>query len=61
MWVILSLLIIFPRFAIRSRRFIDAYAHGLNGRQAAWEARKYHIHRTIPDSVLEDLDKANIV
>ena len=26
------------KFAIRSRRFIDAYDRGLDGKQAAWAA-----------------------
>ena len=33
-----------PRFANRSHRFMDAYARGLNGQQAAWAARKYKGH-----------------
>jgi hypothetical protein len=48
------------RFAARSRRFTDAYARGLNGRQAAWAAQRYRGHRVIPDSILEELDEANI-
>ncbi|OAX30912.1 hypothetical protein K503DRAFT_704628, partial [Rhizopogon vinicolor AM-OR11-026] len=34
------------RFAIRSRRFIDAYRKGLNGMQAAWAIKKYCDHIT---------------
>jgi hypothetical protein len=36
------------KFATGSRRFMDAYDRGLNGRQlrqAAWAARKYRGHR----------------
>jgi hypothetical protein len=35
-------------YANRSFRFIDAYAQGLNGSQAAWANRRYHGHRTLP-------------
>jgi hypothetical protein len=35
------------KFATRSRRFMDAYERGLNGRQAAWAARKYKGHRVL--------------
>src|SRR6266540_1544157 len=49
------------KFATRSRRFMDAYARGLNGRQAAWAARKYRGHRVLPEGILEELDKEHIV
>jgi hypothetical protein len=49
------------KFATRSRRFMDAYARGLNGRQAAWAARKYRGHRVLPEGILEELDKKHIV
>ena len=49
------------KFATRSRRFMDAYARGLNGRQAAWAARKYRGHRVLPECILEELDRKNIV
>jgi hypothetical protein len=39
---------------------MDAYRKGLNGKQAAWAAKKYRGHRVIPDSILQDLEKANI-
>jgi len=48
-------------FATRSTRFMDAYRRGLNGRQAAWAARKYRGHRMIPETIMDDLDKAGIV
>ena len=41
-------------------RFGNAYRHGLDGSQAAWAAKKYHGHRTIPDAIMEELDKAGI-
>ncbi|KAG2034778.1 hypothetical protein BDR03DRAFT_869437, partial [Suillus americanus] len=46
------------RFAMRSRRFMDVYRKGVNGKQAAWAAKKY---RVLPDSILTELDEANIV
>ncbi|RDB25331.1 hypothetical protein Hypma_007565 [Hypsizygus marmoreus] len=48
------------RFANRSRQFMDAYDKGLNGRQAAWAARKYRGHRVLPESIMNDLEKANV-
>ncbi|KAF9220975.1 hypothetical protein BS17DRAFT_738620, partial [Gyrodon lividus] len=44
------------RFAIRMRRFIDAYHKGLNGAQAAWAGRKYRGHRVLPSMLMADLD-----
>ncbi|KAH7928301.1 hypothetical protein BV22DRAFT_1005279, partial [Leucogyrophana mollusca] len=41
----------------RSRRFIDAYQKGLNGKQAAWAVKKYRGHRVLPDSILCDFDE----
>jgi hypothetical protein len=49
------------KFANKSRRFIDAYQKGLNGRQAAWAARKYQSHRVLPPGFMEDLEKEGIV
>ncbi|KAJ7609122.1 hypothetical protein FB45DRAFT_762720 [Roridomyces roridus] len=49
------------RFGNRALKFVDAYSMGLNGRQAAWASRKYHGHRVLPMSILEELDNANIV
>ena len=45
------------RFARRSGRFIDAYRCGLDGKWAAWAARKYRSHRVLPESLMMDLDK----
>ena len=44
------------RFGNRACRFIDAYSKGLNGSQAAWAARKYHGHRVLPLSLMDDLE-----
>jgi hypothetical protein len=49
------------RFATRSRRFMDAYEKGLNGKQAAWASRKYRGHRVLPNNILDELDKANVI
>lgn len=46
------------RFAARSSRFMDAYSKGLTGRQAAWASRKYRGHRVLPDSIMDELEKA---
>jgi hypothetical protein len=47
-------------YARRSRRFIDAYAHGLNGKQAAWASHKYRGHRALPETLMDDLLKAKV-
>ncbi|KAG2036986.1 hypothetical protein BDR03DRAFT_864797 [Suillus americanus] len=44
----------------RSLRFLDAYRRGLSGKQAAWANRKYRGHRTLPDSILRELDDEQI-
>ena len=49
------------KFATRSRRFMDAYDRGLNGRQAAWAARKYRGHRVLPQNILDELEKGGVV
>ncbi|KAF7327022.1 hypothetical protein MKEN_00277100 [Mycena kentingensis (nom. inval.)] len=49
------------RFVNRSHKFADAYYHKrLTGPEAAWAARKYHGHRTLPASVLAELEAAQI-
>jgi hypothetical protein len=48
------------RFSTRSLRFMDAYQKGLTGSQAAWASRRYRGHRMLPDSILEELECANI-
>ena len=45
----------------RALRFMDAYDQGLNGRQAAWAARKYRGHRVLPVSIMDELEKAGVV
>jgi hypothetical protein len=40
---------------------MDAYAKGLDGKQAAWAAKKYHGHRVLPDSILCEFDKAHAI
>ncbi|KAG6918730.1 hypothetical protein DXG01_012215 [Tephrocybe rancida] len=46
--------------SILSCRFEDAYARGLNGKQAAWAARKYRGHRVLPETILDKLEAADI-
>jgi len=48
------------KFAMRSRRFMDAYHKGLDGKQAAWAAKKYRGHHVLPTTLMEDLDKAKL-
>ncbi|TEB12149.1 hypothetical protein FA13DRAFT_1609042, partial [Coprinellus micaceus] len=43
------------RFARRSRRFLDAYHQGLTGKQAVWACKKYRGHRTLPQSIMDEL------
>ncbi|KIJ31065.1 hypothetical protein M422DRAFT_186398 [Sphaerobolus stellatus SS14] len=44
------------RYANRSAKFMDAYAKGLNGAQAAWAARKYRGHPVLPENILQELE-----
>jgi hypothetical protein len=44
----------------RSWRFIDAYTKGLDGKQAAWAAKKYKGHRVLPPGIMRDLDDATL-
>ena len=53
-------LLMMRKFATRSRRFMDAYERGLDGKQAAWAARKYRGHRVLPESILDELEKEEI-
>ncbi|KAF8231795.1 hypothetical protein L208DRAFT_1467215, partial [Tricholoma matsutake] len=48
------------RYAWCSRRFMDAYYHGLDGKQATWVSRKYCGHRSLPPMLMDDLLKAKI-
>jgi hypothetical protein len=41
---------------MRACRFIDAYAKGLQGKGAAWAAKKYHGHCVLPESILREFD-----
>ncbi|KAH9923306.1 hypothetical protein B0H21DRAFT_701256 [Amylocystis lapponica] len=50
----------YDSYAMRSRRFMDAYRRGLDGKQAAWAARKYHGHRVLPNSILQELSRAGV-
>lgn len=47
------------RFATRARRFIDAYAQGLDGKEAVWATKKYRGHRVLPNNILQELDGRN--
>ena len=39
---------------------MDAYAKGLNGQQAAWAVWKYHGHRVLPETLMDELEKAQL-
>ncbi|KAF8232914.1 hypothetical protein L208DRAFT_1396663 [Tricholoma matsutake] len=47
-------------FANHSLRFMDAYAKGLNGQQAAWAVWKYCGHCILPETLMDDLEKAQL-
>ncbi|THU86458.1 hypothetical protein K435DRAFT_683591 [Dendrothele bispora CBS 962.96] len=46
-------------FARRAWKFLDGYRQGLDGKQAAWAAKKYRGHRCLPDSILEQYGQWN--
>ncbi|KAK7041116.1 hypothetical protein R3P38DRAFT_2413892, partial [Favolaschia claudopus] len=46
-----------PRMSAPTRRFMDAYHRGLDGKWAAW-AGKYHGHRVLPESLMIELEAA---
>ena len=49
------------KFATHSHCFMDAYDCGLNGRQAAWAARKHQGHRVLLPNIFEELGKEGVV
>ncbi|KAF9030406.1 hypothetical protein BJ165DRAFT_1358864 [Panaeolus papilionaceus] len=48
------------RFATHSLCFMDACCKGLSATQLAWAMKKYHGHCTIPETILQELEKAGI-
>ncbi|OAX44335.1 hypothetical protein K503DRAFT_852746 [Rhizopogon vinicolor AM-OR11-026] len=48
------------KYARRSRVFMNTCQKGLAGKQAAWATKKYHGHRVLPDSILAELEEAEI-
>ncbi|KAJ7434373.1 hypothetical protein B0H11DRAFT_1715685, partial [Mycena galericulata] len=48
-------------FCNRSLRYNDAYAKGLNGREAAYATQLFRSHRTIPNDYLEDFEKSGAI
>lgn len=46
------------RFANQSYQFMNAYECESNGTQAVWAATKYRVHRVLPESTMDDLEKA---
>ncbi|THU81889.1 hypothetical protein K435DRAFT_692679, partial [Dendrothele bispora CBS 962.96] len=51
-------LICIRRFCNRALRYTDAYEKGLNGREAAYAAKRYRGHRAIPKDYLKDFEKS---
>ena len=45
-------------FAMQACQFIDAYAKGLQGKGAAWAAKKYRSHRVLPEFILKEFEDA---
>ncbi|KAF8576314.1 hypothetical protein K439DRAFT_1367607, partial [Ramaria rubella] len=43
------------RYRNRSAHFLSAYSQGLTGTEAAWANRKYHSHRMLPPSMVEEV------
>ena len=39
---------------------MDAYRHGLDGKQAAWAGKTYRGHRVLPEKIMEELDREGI-
>ena len=48
------------KFMTCSRRVMDEYNRGLNGKQAAWAARKYWGRRLLPPNIFEELEKEGV-
>jgi hypothetical protein len=40
---------------------MDAYEKCLSGKQAAWASKKYRGHRVLPETILNELEKANVL
>jgi hypothetical protein len=59
-WGLWNLISLINRYAQQSCKFMHAYYHGLNGKQAAWASKKYRGHRVLPESLMNDLEKAAI-
>ncbi|KAF8150577.1 hypothetical protein B0H34DRAFT_801519 [Crassisporium funariophilum] len=47
------------RYVNHSARFINAYAQGLSGPEAAWANKKYHGHRTLPPDMIASLKNSH--
>ncbi|KAJ7778583.1 hypothetical protein DFH07DRAFT_730675 [Mycena maculata] len=49
------------RFCNRSLRYADAYAKGMNRREAAYATKKYRSHRSIPNDYLADFERSGAI
>ncbi|KAI0789519.1 hypothetical protein C8Q75DRAFT_807146 [Abortiporus biennis] len=50
-----------PIFSCQSRRFMEAYRKGVNGRQAIYADKQYRGHRHLPGDLMEILDREGIL
>jgi len=39
---------------------MDTYLNGLNGKQAAWAAKKYSGHHVLPETIMAELAVAQL-
>ena len=44
------------RYFTRTQHFMDAYHFGFTGKAATYVEKKYHGHRVLPESVLDELN-----
>jgi len=49
------------RFCNRSLRYVNAYAKGMNGREAAYATKLYRSHRAIPIDYLKDFEQSGAI
>ena len=47
-------------YSVRVERFLNAYQNGLDGKEAAWAAKKYRGHRTLPPGWRDSLKLASL-
>ncbi|KAH6908666.1 hypothetical protein BKA70DRAFT_1103302, partial [Coprinopsis sp. MPI-PUGE-AT-0042] len=50
-------LICMRRFANHADRFADAYRQKLTGAVAIWATRRYHGHRVLPNTIMDEIEE----